>query len=189
MEPVIRRLKPELLPDYLAFFDLDAFRDNPDWAGCYCYFFHADHASMDFEDRSGKENRAEASRLIGEGKLQGYLAYLQDQVIGWCQAAARPLIPNLQKDGDLPQEDIERLGAIVCFVISPSHRGQGVGGRLLASACEGLREDGMTVAEAYPRQGAGSAAANYHGPMAMYRKAGFELYREFEDYWIVRKQL
>lgn len=189
MEPVIRPLSPELLPDYLDFFDHDAFRDNPHWAGCYCYFFHADHMSRHFEDRPGEENRAEASRLIGEGGLQGYLAYLEDRVIGWCQAAARPLIPNLQKDEDLAQEAIERLGAIVCFVIAPSHRGQGVGRRLLASACDGLREQGMTVVEAYPRKQAQTAAGNYHGPLAMYRKAGFEPYREFDDYWVVRKQL
>jgi hypothetical protein len=47
----------------------------------------------------------------------------------------------------------------------------------------------LAVVEAYPRKGAQSAAANYHGPLGMYRKAGFEPYREYEGYWIVRKQL
>ncbi|MGH2625730.1 MAG: hypothetical protein ACRDHY_03660, partial [Anaerolineales bacterium] len=81
-EPVIRRLTPELLPDYLSFFDRDAFPDNPRWADCYCAFFHADPAARNWEDRRGAENRAQAARLIEEGNLHGYLAYDEGKVIG-----------------------------------------------------------------------------------------------------------
>lgn len=187
--PVIRRLTPDLLPDYLSFFDHDAFPDNPGWAGCYCHYFHADHASRNWEDRPGEANRAAAAGLIRSGKLHGYLAYVQDRVIGWCQAAPRLMIPNLQKEEGRLQEDLDRIGAIVCFVIAPSHRRRGIGRALLAGACDGLRAQGLAIVEAYPRKEANSAAANYHGPMAMYRQAGFEPYRELEDYWVVRKSL
>lgn len=48
----------------------------------------------------------------------------------------------------------------------------------------------MTVAEAYPRgTTAHTAAANYHGPLAMYTRAGFSVFREFDDWLVVRRDL
>jgi hypothetical protein len=35
----VRELRPELLDDYLRFFDQDAFTDFPEWSGCYCGFY------------------------------------------------------------------------------------------------------------------------------------------------------
>lgn len=42
MELLIRKLTPELLEDWLSFFDKDAFSDNEDWCGCYCMCYHYD---------------------------------------------------------------------------------------------------------------------------------------------------
>jgi len=49
---VIQPLTPDLLGDWLAFFDQDAFADNPDWSGCYCQWFHVDHEQGDWESRT-----------------------------------------------------------------------------------------------------------------------------------------
>lgn len=48
----IKALAPELLDDYLAFFDSVAFTDNPDWSGCYCCFYHHDPREAPFESQS-----------------------------------------------------------------------------------------------------------------------------------------
>lgn len=37
--PEIRPLTPERRADFLAFFEGEAFADNPAWASCYCYFY------------------------------------------------------------------------------------------------------------------------------------------------------
>lgn len=93
----IKALSPELLPDYLGFFDRVAFTDNPDWASCYCVYYHHDPAGKPWDKRTGAENRELAGRLIRSGRLRGFLAYTGDEPAGWCNvndkrsfALARP---------------------------------------------------------------------------------------------------
>ncbi len=65
-------------------------------------------------------------------------------------------------------DDLERVGAIVCFVVAQPHRRQGIARRLLDAACEGFRRQGLAVAEAYPRKGSTSDAVNYKGPSQLH---------------------
>ena len=167
----IHPLSPQRLGDFLDFFEHRAFPDNPGWGSCYCHFPHADHARIAWKDRTALENRAASSARIETGAMTGWLAYANGLAIGWCNAGPRHFIEGLF---DKPEPLADRIGAISCFVIAPSFRGQGVATRLLAAACDGLRERGFDWAEAYPRTGAASAAENHYGPLAMYRAAGFE---------------
>jgi GNAT superfamily N-acetyltransferase len=189
MNLTIRDLRDRTLPDFLAYFDKVAFADNPEWAHCYCFFHHVDKEQAGWEERSGPENRAAVCGLVKQGAMQGYLAYLDNEVVGWCHAAPRTLIPNLQKDPDLSSEELEATGAIVCFVVAKDHRGKGVATQLLDAALQGLRQQGLTWAEAYPRRNATTAAANYHGPLSLFTEAGFQTIRELPNFWIVRKRL
>lgn len=186
---IIRRLTPSLLEDWLAYFDHDAFEDNPDWFGCYCCWFHVDHEHGEWEARTSEENRAASSELIRTGGLRGYLAYAGGRPVGWCQAAPRALIPNIANDPQLAVADGDEVGSIVCFNVAAAFRRQGVSSRLLEAACAGFREDGLRTAEAYPHPDARGDAANYHGPLALYLRAGFKPYRKLEDLLIVRRDL
>jgi GNAT superfamily N-acetyltransferase len=188
--PVITRaVDASLLADWLAFFDRDAFTDNREWSGCFCRFYHADHAEKAWETRTAAENRTAARRLIAAGRLRGYLAYLEGRPVGWCHAAPRLAIPNLAKDPVLAVSDACDVGSIVCFIVAPAFRRQGVARSLLAAACAGFEEEGLRIAEAYPRRAAGSAAASYHGPLALYLAAGFAPFRESPETIIVRREL
>lgn len=186
---VVRPLTPDLLEDWLAYFDHDAFEDNPDWAGCYCQWFHFDHDTADWEARTAEDNRASAVRLIQTGGLRGYLAYDGARPVGWCQAAPRLEIPNLAHDDELVADDAAQVGSIVCFNVAAASRRRGVAGALLEAACAGFRERGLRMAEAYPRREATGDAANYHGPLALYLRAGFEVYRETANLVVVRRVL
>lgn len=188
-EILIRDLSPALLEDWLGFFDHDAFVDNPGWAGCYCHFYHADHEEKDWGERSGEENRSASISLIQRGRLRGHLAYVEGKPVGWCQACPRTWVPNLDSNPEMAVDDADRVGSILCFLVAPGHRKSGVGRRLLAAACTGLAGEGLAFAEAYPRRASGSDASNYHGPLSMFLEAGFEAYREFKDFLIVRKDL
>jgi hypothetical protein len=70
----IRGLSPALLPDFLSFFDAEAFADNPRWAFCYCQFAYVDHDQVDWKARTAEVNRAAACERIGTERMQGYLA-------------------------------------------------------------------------------------------------------------------
>lgn len=199
-ELVIRELTPQLLDDWLGFFDCDAFADHPDWAHCYCMYFHFRGDNQAWNRCTAEVNRAAVAALITAGQMQGLLAFAAGKPVGWVNAAPRRALPKLQAgdgfavDGAQPLaqfhvDDPERVGAIVCFVIAASARGQGVARRLLEAACDRFRAQGLAFAEAYPARQAETAADLYHGPLAMYERAGFTTYRELEKYLIVRKAL
>ena len=110
--------------------------------------------------------------------MQGYLAYSDGSPVGWCNAAPRHLLRALD---DEPTPNAEAVGAIVCFLVEPSHRGRGVAKQLLEAACDGLRDQGLSIAEANPRATATSASENHFGPLGLYLSAGFSVHREDED--------
>ena len=184
-EITIRELTPQLLDDYLTFFDRDAFTDNPRWASCYCYFNHAPHHLQKWEDRTAADNRAAVSQRILAGQMHGYLAYDRDRPVAWCNAAPRPLITTLDDD----QTSTDKIGSIVCFVVAKPYRGQQIARQLLEAACAGFLRQGFQIAEAYPRPGARGEAANHTGPLSLYLAAGFLPYRESGGTLIVRKTL
>lgn len=180
----IRELSPDLLHDYLNFFDRDAFSDNPRWAGCYCYFPHAPHSTQKWNNHATEINRAAVSERIRAGQMRGYLAYAEGRAVGWCNAAPRTEITILDDEAEP-----EKIGSIICFVIAQPYRGKRIATRLLQAACDGFRRQGFEFAEAYPRAQEESQAGNHFGPLAMYLAAGFQRMRESDGSVIVRKSL
>lgn len=174
------------LDDFLDFFDRVAFTDNPEWAGCYCLFYH--HSGPGFDERSGAQNRAGAAELIRQGGLSGFLAYDGDRPVGWCNANLQSRYPRLAEELELRAGDAhERVLAVVCFVIAPGERRRGVARQLLAAACAAAAVQGLEWVEAYPRKDAQTAAQHYHGPLSLYLSEGFVKYQERRDFWIVRR--
>lgn len=188
-EPVtVRPLTPGLREDWLRFFDRDAFMDNPTWADCYrrFYLFPGDQAA--FNRITAAENRADMDERIARRRARGYLAYADETVIGWCHAAPRAWFPRPDAH-ESAHTSADGVGSMVCFVVAAPYRGQGVARHLLDAACDGLRESGSRIAEAYPRRDAEGDAASYHGPLPLYLAAGFTAVREDGDVLVVRKPL
>ena len=183
----IRKLGPELLPDFLQFFDGEAFADNPKWGFCFCQFLYVDHAKVNWAARTVQENRAAACERIRTCRMEGYLAYRAGKPIGWCNAAPRTLLDSL---ADEPDPDAAHIGEITCFVVAKPHRRSGVAKALLHAACAGLKAEGLTIAEALPLADASSDAQNHFGPLSMYLAAGFKVHRtEGKDRVYVRRSL
>jgi GNAT superfamily N-acetyltransferase len=111
----------------------------------------------------------------------------ESRIVGWCHAA--PKSELLTVPGDRAAD----VGAIVCFVIAPDQRRQGIATQLLNAALDHLRSRGMKSAEAYPWLGEVEPArwiwAQYVGPLSMYMKAGFEVTEKLHDFCIVRRAL
>ena len=183
---IVKPLVPDLLADYLAFFDGEAFANNPEWAGCYCYFNHAQHNLKPWEERTPNGNRTAASMLIEGRQMSGYMAYVGRRVVGWCNAGPRARYTTLD---NATEPELDKIGSIMCFIVAPEFRRQGVATFLLDAACMGMARLGLTIAEAYPRQAAQTDAGHYHGPLSMYLENGFEVVSEEGGVTTVRKSL
>ncbi len=196
-------LEPSLAADFLAFFDHvtgPAFADNPDWAKCYCQFYHTPK-SVDWKARGGAENRAAMAERIDTGEMEGFLAFSGPpdepgrQVVGWLNAQPRNKLPHCfdrmrltPTPADVPDF---RSAQIVCFVIHPQWRRRGVARALVAAACAALARRGFESVEAYPFKSGDSTAAadHYHGPLSLFLAEGFQVAREDATMTVVRKSL
>jgi ribosomal protein S18 acetylase RimI-like enzyme len=189
MEIGVHPLDPDRLEDYLAFFDRDAFADNPEWASCYCLFYHV--TDPEWDTRTGAQNREAAAALIRSGGLRGFLAYDGRRPIGWCNANLKERFERLAAESSRwgAASPGERVLSVVCFVVAPAYRRQGVARLLLQEACAAAAREGYHWAEAYPRKEARSAAQAYHGTLALYQSEGFTTHRELSEFWIVRRDL
>lgn len=186
----IRELTPELVDDYLAFFDHDAFADNPRWAACYCMFPHVTDVGDAWQARAAAVNRAAKRELICMGRAKGWLAYVDGKPAGWLNAAPRMSLDRYRETNELPTEHAEVSGSVVCFIIAKPYRRQGIASQLLAAAIEGFRRQGVRYAEAFTTGAPTSDAEAHVGPLSMYLAAGFEPVSDLDDgYVLVRKTL
>ncbi|MFX1303080.1 MAG: GNAT family N-acetyltransferase [Promethearchaeota archaeon] len=186
MDIVIKPLSPDLIDDFLYYFDNIAFSDNPDWATCYCQFYHFAGTNKQFFKRSAEENRDQSKDLILAGKMNGLIAYLDEEPVGWCN------INSKENFAKIPYEERtnDKIASIICFIIAPSYRKQGIARQLLRYACSSSKDKGFNLIEAYPRTGESlSDAHSYRGPISLYTSEGFIIYKEFKDYYVMRKKL
>jgi ribosomal protein S18 acetylase RimI-like enzyme len=199
MSVEIRALTPELLEDYLAFFDDQAFADFPWWSACYCRFWD-DPSDVEGDSSPAHRDpyRTLVTVLVRKGLQQGFLAYSDGKVVGWCNAKARLAYTMPRRIEKTPADDAARVGSIVCFIVAKAFRGKGFASAMLDAACEKFRRDGLAIAEAYPTTAPPSGpyadqipwSAHHHtGPLEMYRKAGFTVHRQLERFAVVRKTL
>jgi len=190
MTITIKALKPELLDDFLHFFDNVAFTDNLEWDKCYCHFYHFNGTGKQFQKTTAEQNRNASKQLILANKMHGYIAYNDDgQPIGWCNANVKENFSKSMLSKKILKASGGNIVSIVCFIIAPGYRRQGIARKLLQTACSDTSSKNYDNLEAYPRKGDLTDAMHYHGPLSLYESEGFTIYKEFKDYYIVRKSL
>jgi hypothetical protein len=170
MTPKIRieRLTPARRDDFLRFFDHErgpAFADHPDWAKCYCHFYHVPRA-ISWKSLDGDANRTAMTARIDAAEMDGFLAYAGDEVVGWLNAQPRSRLPHCMARMGIPAPHAgapaESSAVIVCFVIAPGWR----------------RRSGDST----------TASEHYHGPSPLFREAGFNVLKEHKGLTVMRKR-
>ena len=190
----IKALGPELKADYLDFFDHRAFTDGNPNGPCYCTSPNQDEETIkrmvsEFQANGVKETvRKYAVKMLDENKIQGYLAFDQDISIGWCNAADIG-----SYDGFVPAFARElicgKTVSIVCFEIAPAYRGIGIASAFIDRVCADAKEKGYAAVEGYAQIYEGRNDFDYHGPLRLYRKAGFSEVARQDGQVIMRKLL
>jgi len=185
----VEQVTADRIDDWLRFFDHDAFVGTPEWAACYCLEPHVrvpGNPPRD-EDPAWTENRQEMVSLLGEGVSFGYLAYQDDQPVGWVNASLRSNY-GLYREVDPSGPDAASVIGISCFIIAPPYRRHNVATTLLDRVLEDAGGRGAMWVEAYPFNETGEAdSANFRGPMSMFLERGFEVVEVRERDTVVRK--
>ena len=180
----IKPLTPDLAADYFDFFENRAFTDNPPWGGCYCQNYQMTKAQWKeaFENvdgaNMGRAARNVAEKQIKAGALRGYLAYVGNMSIGWCNANEwANYSTDLQNNGGLhlyPHTG-KKEKAVVCFEIGPEYRGKGVATALLNRVIADAKAEGCQAVLSFPYVKSERNEWNNRGPMHLYEKAGFAM--------------
>ena len=151
----IKPLTREFYADYIEFFENRAFTDNAEWAGCYCMHHHRDKAinqqidQLEIELNSRQQAlKTTAHQLLDKDILQGFLAFEDDRVVGFCNANDKRNYHTLNC------ADSEKVFAIVCITIDPRHRGKGIATALVSQILNFARTNNYTHIESHtePRQ-------------------------------------
>lgn len=192
----VASLSPARRAEYLGFFDHErgrAFADNPEWAPCYCNFFHIAPA-IEWQSLDAVANRTAIDARIEVGEMEGFLAYDgEDAVVGWLNAQPRHKLPHCFARLGIPPTPLDvpphAAAVIVCFVVDPRVRGRGISRALLVHALESLAARGIRIVDAFPRAVAEGPAAHYRGPLALFESLGFTRLGQHDETIVVRKTL
>jgi GNAT superfamily N-acetyltransferase len=185
----VHDVTPDRVAEYQLFFDDYAFRDYPAWQSCYCMETHRTQRDEEWAGRTAADNRRDMTDMINRGEVTALLAFVDGKPVGWCNYGETTRLAGLMHRFGLQAADHERVGSVACFVIAAPYRGHGVASRLLEAAVDRLRKRGLSAVEGYPAAKEDSAQGNYRGPLSMYLRSGFEVFRETEGHLFVRKAL
>jgi ribosomal protein S18 acetylase RimI-like enzyme len=195
MDIEIRRLIPDLAEDYVHFFDTTPHDKNVEEHKCYCVCWcNDDYEGKDFS--SAAKRRKYALQYVKGNNIQGYLAYIGDEVVGWCNANAKSnclkcaswrrfmnYVPLDKSDPDI------KVKSIFCFVIDPKMKRKGIATQLLERVCKDAAQDEFDFVEAYPYKESSYQSSDFGGYFEMYKKSGFDVYLETEQGLVMRKKL
>ena len=191
----IRKLTPDLAKDYVHFFDVTPHDDHTvkDELPCYCVTWRSDDSYVGNGDHwypTREERRERAIQFVKDGKIQGYLAYHGDKIVGWCNANAdcQGCVDYLRSYWPVEEYNADvKVKSIFCFVIAPEMQRKGIATQLLKRVCKDAADDGFDFVEAYVN--IIYSTLDFSGPLAMYEKCGFTKSAEREGRIVMRKSL
>jgi GNAT superfamily N-acetyltransferase len=162
----------EVLPAvgrYDDFFEVVGVK-KPGGGGCWCMSYRDSRVP---NDERGQYMRDECAQEPGPGVL----AYVDGEVAGWCSVAPRSTYRRLMHSRTIPFVDEREAWSVVCFVVRPRFRRQGLMHELLEGAVAHARASGAEVVEGYPIDvGAGDRVdviSGYVGTSRLFEAAGF----------------
>jgi GNAT superfamily N-acetyltransferase len=174
MKLTIRPLTPERWPDLEALF---ACKGCSIPRQCWCMAYRRSGTRpLPSKLTRAQANRADLRKLVNSGEPPGLIGYRGKTPVGWVSLGPRNAFAKLARSPVMKPVDDAEVWSIVCFVVPPEHRGQGVARAMLDGAIAYAKRRGVKLLEAYPVDKSGRVNGDWlwFGPKAMYDDAGFE---------------
>jgi GNAT superfamily N-acetyltransferase len=180
-------LTPARWPELQRLFGRSATTD-----GCQCMWFF--QTSTEYRAGYGAANRTQFRARVGAGAPPGLLAYLDDDVAGWCALGPKDSYSRYTRSRLFGGAWAPGTWAIVCFYVPSDRRGHGLMQRLIAAGVEFAREHGAERVEGYPvvvaRGARADASRGYHGFLGPFQRNGFRVVaRPSDRRAMVRREL
>jgi ribosomal protein S18 acetylase RimI-like enzyme len=175
MKLTVRPLTPERWPDLEALFNAPGCSiARHCW--CMCYRRSGSRGPLPAGTSAAQANRAGLRALVDSGEPPGLIGYRGKTPVGWVSLGPREAYAKLRRSPVMKPVDDQPVWSIICFVVPPAFRGQGVARALLDGAIAYARKRGVRLLEAYPvdKRGRASDDSMWFGPKSMYDAAGFE---------------
>ncbi|NLT18332.1 MAG: GNAT family N-acetyltransferase [Clostridiales bacterium] len=132
--------------------------------------------------------RAHAAQLISANIIQGYLAYADGLVVGWCNTNRKDHYRRML-DPVILEQSSPNTKSVVCFEIAPSYRHKGIASLLLARVVADAKKEGFAAVEGYAYLRERPETFDFSGPLRLYEKAGFSEIGRKNDLIIMQKKL
>lgn len=126
----------------------------------------------------GDGSREQAMRRLCEQEHPpGVVTYRDGEPVGWCSIGPRKEITLLSRSRLIRPIDDVPVWCIICVVVRPGHRRQGVTTRMLSDAVDYAAAHGAPAVEAYPvdPHGRMDLTMAFVGTRSMFEKVGFEV--------------
>lgn len=192
----VSRLNRNMSEEYIDFFDNRAFSDGSVEKGCYCVWHHWTdkheyERSLLPESERPYCKRDFAKELIQNGILNGFVAFCDDQIVGFCNSDTKDNYFRLSRENQPNSwkglNENDKILAIVCYIVAPDMRRKGIAKALLEYACQYAEGNGYDYVEGYPPKGE-FAIKDCGGSASMYISHGFEII-DIPDGIIARKKI
>jgi hypothetical protein len=153
----------------------------------YCVYWES---IKDFDE---KVAQSEAERVESEWLKNtmerfgtcGFMVYGDDNPVGYAQYALPSFFPRVREyPSGPPNDDAVFLSCL--YIPKRELRGIGIGKYMLRIVESDLLKRGYSSLETFARKGSQSSPA---GPLEFYLKHGFSVFRECDDFPLVRKEL
>ena len=196
MDIKVCKLEKDMADAYVEYFDNRAFSDGSPEKGCYCVWHHwtekheYERSQMPENERPFRK-RDYAKELIQSGRLNGFAAFYDGRMVGFCNADTKENYFRMSREKNPNSwtgvNDGDKILSIVCFIVDPAMRRKGIAKALLEGACEYALNNGYDYVEGYPPNGT-FTVRDCGGSVSMYLGCGFEII-DIPNGVIARKKL
>jgi GNAT superfamily N-acetyltransferase len=160
---------------------------TPISSGCWCQFWLL--RGRQYEDGWGRSHKERLQAQVRGRRLEALLAYRDGEPVGWCRLGPRETFARLEASNALARIDDAEVWSVVCFVVHPTAKRQGVASVLLEAACARAAARGASILEGYAARANQTNIDAYTGYLPMFLAAGFEPVGDGGRRTIVRRRL
>ena len=142
---------------------------------CWCLSHRL--RAREIEELGGGSREQAVRRLCEREHPPGVVTYRDGEPVGWCNIGPRTEITRLSGSRLIRPVDDLPVWSIVCVVVRPGHRRQGVTAPLFEGAVAYAASFGAPAVEAYPVDPPGrmDLTMAFVGTKAMFVRAGFRV--------------